>query len=99
MKTGWFSRLIDQRPAGKHECLAVGIGTALLLMTAAAAAAQSATSEHPISAPNGYSLHQSIDLGGRIVNRVGSPAMYDTLVNMQSGPRVLGQTFEMRALP
>ena len=25
--------------------------------------------------------------------------MYDTLVNMQSGPRVLGETFEMRALP
>ena len=26
-------------------------------------------------------------------------AMYDTLVNMQSGPRVLGETFEMHALP
>ena len=25
--------------------------------------------------------------------------MYDTLVNLQSGPRVLGETFEMRALP
>ena len=30
---------------------------------------------------------------------VGSRAMYDTLVNLQSGPRMLGQTFEMRALP
>ena len=25
--------------------------------------------------------------------------MYDTLVNLQSGPRVLGETFEMHALP
>ena len=25
--------------------------------------------------------------------------MYDTLVNLQSGPRVLGETFELRALP
>ena len=99
MKIGWFSRLSDQWPASKLECLAVGMGTALLLMTAAAAVAQGATSEKPISAPDGYSLHESVDLGGRIVNTVGSPAMYDTLVNMQSGPRVLGQTFEMRALP
>ena len=30
---------------------------------------------------------------------VGSQAMYDTLVNLQSGPRVQGQTFEMHALP
>ena len=29
----------------------------------------------------------------------GSNAMYDTLVNIQSGPRVLGETFEMHALP
>ena len=29
----------------------------------------------------------------------GSGAMYDTLVNLQSGPRVLGETFEMHALP
>ncbi len=99
MKIGWFSRLNDQRPASRLECLAVGMGTALLLIAATAAGAQGATSDKPISAPNGYSLHQSIDLGGRIVNTVGSEAMYGTLVNMQSGPRVLGQTFEMRALP
>jgi hypothetical protein len=29
----------------------------------------------------------------------GSGAMYDTLVNLQSGPRVQGETFEMRAQP
>ncbi len=52
-----------------------------------------------MSAPPGYALHQSVDLGGRIANPSGSPAMYSTLVNLQSGLRVLGETFEMRALP
>ena len=52
-----------------------------------------------MSVPNGYSVHQSVDVGGRIADKAGSGAMYDTLVNLQSGPRVLGHTFEMRALP
>ena len=47
----------------------------------------------------GYSIHQSIDLGGRIADINGSEPMYDTLVNMQSGPRILQQTMEMHAVP
>ncbi len=46
----------------------------------------------------GYTIHQTADLGGHIVDYSGSGAMYDTLVNLQSGPRVLGQTFEMHAV-
>jgi hypothetical protein len=34
-----------------------------------------------------------------MVGLTGSDAMYDTMVNMQSGPRVLGETFELHALP
>src|ERR1700677_828813 len=48
---------------------------------------------------NGYVIHQTADLGGHIVGVSGSGAMYDTLVNLQSGPRILGQTFTMHALP
>lgn len=100
MKTGWISRLTIQQPARRMvQCLAAGAGSALLAMTATIAAGQGTATETPMSAPNGYSLHQSIDLGGRIVNTAGSGAMYNTLVNMRSGPRVLGETFEMRALP
>ncbi|MGD0939255.1 MAG: hypothetical protein ABR905_06035, partial [Terracidiphilus sp.] len=44
-------------------------------------------------------IHQSVDLGGRIANTTGSAAMYDNLVNLQSGPRVLNETFQMRVLP
>jgi len=46
----------------------------------------------------GYVIHQSIDLGGHIVTQSGSGAMYDTLVNIQSGPRVLDNTLEMIAV-
>ena len=50
--------------------------------------------ETPMTVPNGYSIHQSVDLGGRMVGLSGQRRMYDTLVNLQSGPRVLGETFE-----
>jgi hypothetical protein len=45
----------------------------------------------------GYTTHQLIELGGHIVDQSGSGAMYDTLVNIQSGPRILNQSLTMRA--
>ncbi len=50
------------------------------------------------TAPPGYSLHESINLGGHMTNITGSNAMYDTLVNLHSGPRVLGETFSLQPL-
>lgn len=103
-KLGWFSWLSNPRtsPASSWRST-VGLGVALLGMTAGAAVAQNAATESnpgaPVTAPDGYSIHQSVDLGGHMTNLAGSPAMYGTLVNQQSGPRVLGETFEMRALP
>jgi hypothetical protein len=107
-KIGWFSRLSNQHqqpsPAMVQR-IAGGIGVAILLMTGSAAA-QNPTPAVPlpapetqIAAPQGYAIHQSVDLGGHLVGLTGSSAMYSTLVNMESGPRVLGETFEMRALP
>ena len=107
-KIGWFSRLSNQHqqpsPA-RIQRIAGGIGVAILLMTGSAVAqnptpdAPLPTPEAQIAAPQGYDIHQSVDMGGHIVGLTGSGAMYDTLVNIQSGPRVLGETFEMRALP
>jgi hypothetical protein len=73
-------------------------------MTIAAAIAQTPAVPIPapetqITAPAGYTIHQSVDLGGRMANTTGSGAMYDTLVNLQSGPRVQGETFDLRILP
>ncbi len=61
------------------------------------AAMQTSTPE--ITAPAGYTIHQSVDFGGRIANQSGAGPMYNTMVNLQSGPRMLDQMFEMRALP
>ncbi len=47
---------------------------------------------------DGYAIHQSFDVGGHIVDYSGSGAMYDTLVNLQSGPRILNHTLEMHAV-
>jgi hypothetical protein len=48
---------------------------------------------------DGFVVHQTADLGGHVAGIFGSGAMYDTLVNLHSGPRVLGQTFTLRAVP
>lgn len=45
-----------------------------------------------------YAIHQSFDLGGRYVNTSGSSAMYDSLVNLQSGPRILNQTLDLHTM-
>jgi len=36
----------------------------------------------------GYLIHQSIEAGYRISDTTGSSTMYDTLVNLQTGPRI-----------
>src|SRR6266567_5577691 len=46
----------------------------------------------------GYAIHQSVDFGGCIVTQSGSGAMYDTLVNIHSGPRLLDSSIQMTAV-
>ena len=46
----------------------------------------------------GYAIHQSTDLGGRIADYSGSTSMWDTLVNLQSGPRILSFSLNMRSV-
>jgi len=109
MKTiGWFSRLSNQQHSLAMILRAAGgIGLAILLMTGGIAVAQdNPTPANPLpkpesqmTVPHGYSIHESVDVGGRIASISGSGAMYDTLVNLQTGPRLLGETFEMRARP
>jgi hypothetical protein len=100
-KICWLPRLSNRLSSpGVGGRFAGSIGVAILLLTTGIAAAQTPAPEpQPVTAPNGYTVHQAIDLGGRIANINGSGAMYDTLVNEQSGPRVFGETFVMRALP
>ena len=46
----------------------------------------------------GFHVTQSIELGGRISEVNGSQAMYDTLVNYQTGARILEQSLTMQSL-
>jgi len=69
-----------------------------LLTTAACGQSASTAPVAGETTEHGFIVHQSADLGGHMANLTGSGAMYNTLVNIQSGPRVLGETFTLRAL-
>lgn len=97
-KISWLSQLLSQQPAA-HRQIAGCLGAAALLLLAGVAAAQTPIPYANMDIPNGYVAHGSVNIGGHMVGLYGSNAMYDTMVNTQSGPRMMGETFEMRALP
>ncbi len=100
MIQGWISRLLSEKHSlAAARCMVGGMAAAILGLTAGTAVAQVPIFVSNQTPPDGYTLHESIDLGGHVANVDGSGAMYDTLVNQQSGPRILGETYELRALP
>ncbi|HME59579.1 MAG TPA: hypothetical protein VKF63_14635 [Terracidiphilus sp.] len=99
-KVGWLSRLSNQQTStARMQRIAGGFGAAIFLLMTGIAAAQIPTPSEPMAVPEGYKSHETVDIGGHIANIKGSGAMYDTLINQQSGPRILGATYEMHALP
>src|SRR6266852_4972787 len=78
--------------------------SACLLMTAIllvflppAARAQQEEEQKGIDQGN-YNIKQSIEFGGRFTSISGDQQAYDTFVNLQEGPRLLGFTTEMNSL-
>ncbi len=72
----------------------------LVLLVPSLARGQEAIGEGDNSASTGhvwrnYTVRQSIEIGGRITAVSGNSQMYDTLVNLQTGPRLLGQELSM----
>ncbi|MGA9528122.1 MAG: hypothetical protein WBS24_08405 [Terriglobales bacterium] len=100
MNRGWISRRLSEKhsPAAVR-CIVVGMAAAILGLTTGTAVAQIPIFVSHQAAPDGYTLHESIDLGGHVANIDGSGDMYDTLVDQHSGPRILEETYELRALP
>ena len=106
-KIGWLYRLFRQQPTNARTYSIAGcLGVAMMMVAAGAAFAQDKSPGTPLpspaaemSIPEGYTAHHSVDLGGRMSGISGSQAMYDTMVNLHSGPRILGETFEMHGLP
>ncbi len=100
MNAGWISRrLREKHSLAATRCIVRGMAAAIFGLTAGTALAQVPIFVSNQAAPEGYTLHESIDLGGHVANIYGSDPMYATLVNEHSGPRILGETFELRALP
>ncbi|HMK22394.1 MAG TPA: hypothetical protein VK466_08660 [Terriglobales bacterium] len=46
----------------------------------------------------GYRIHQAIEVGYRVTDTTGSNAMYETLVDLHTGARVLEQSLSMQAI-
>lgn len=72
--------------------------TTALLFAQSPGAGQTPPPEPDGITSGGYQIHSSIELGGRAVGLTGSGNMYDTLVNLQSGPRFLDETLSMQSL-
>ncbi len=70
---------------------------ALFLSLLPVARAQQAEEQKGVDQGN-YNIKQSIEFGGRFTNLSGNIQAYDTFVNLQQGPRLLGFTTEMRSL-
>jgi len=69
-----------------------------LLFAQSSSAGQNPSGEPEGVTSGGYRIHSSVDLGVRVSNLTGSEDMYDTLVNLQTGPRILDQTLSMQSL-
>jgi len=93
-------------PAERSSALACGFAALFFLFTLSAPTillAQSPHSSPAAAEPDGvttagYEIHSSFELGYRSTDVAGSGDMYDTLVNLQSGPRILDQTLSMQSL-
>ena len=69
----------------------------LALPAFALAQADMPASDTPGTTWNNYEVHQTVEFGGHIANVSGNQEMYSTLVNLRSGPRLLGQELWMRS--
>ncbi|MGC1229138.1 MAG: hypothetical protein WA859_21905, partial [Candidatus Sulfotelmatobacter sp.] len=80
MNPRWISRLLSEKQSlAAARCIAGGMAAAILGLTAGTAVAQIPIFVSNQAPPEGYTLHESIDLGGHVANIDGSNAMYDTL--------------------
>src|SRR4029077_18464763 len=82
---------IGKKASRLFSCFALGA----LLMPAIYA--QQTDEQKEIDQGN-YNIKQSIEFGGHITSISGDLQTYNTMVNLQDGPRLLNFTTEMRSL-
>jgi hypothetical protein len=93
----FVKRISNFQLHGPRTLTCLLLAAALLLFFPAAASAQQEEEQKGVEQGN-YNIKQSIEFGGRFTNLTGDIQAYDTFVNLQQGPRLLGFTTEMRSL-
>jgi hypothetical protein len=84
------------RTPGRAVRLALALATGVALLSPSSTHAQAPVDK--TKKPGlAYDVHQSIELGGHVVGQSGSEAMWATMVNTQSGPRLLNQSLTMHS--
>ncbi|MFZ1132763.1 MAG: hypothetical protein WAN38_18445 [Terriglobales bacterium] len=105
---GWYHRSCRGRcglrstgfafiPA-KLVVLAILMASSAGLMAQAPGPAPKPAAESDGVSSGGYLIRSSVEVGYRSIDTTGSVDMYDTLVNLQTGPRLLDETLAMHSL-
>ena len=95
--------MTSPRQLGPPTLLSSLLVLGLLVSTSQSLPAQSSSANpNPPAQQEGvtagdYVIHTSAEIGYRYTNVTGSDDMYDTLVNLQTGPRFLDETFSMQS--
>ncbi len=95
------TRCLKRHLSARSNCMSLLAAILVLAMPMAACIAlaqEPAAIPSKMTTPDGYSARHTVDVSGRVANKVGSGAMYDTMVNLQSGPRVSGESMELHKL-
>jgi hypothetical protein len=93
------STAMSSKPLNALQCFLLVFATALCSSAQSGGGTPAPTSnKQPEGWSNsGYVIHQSTEIGYRGSDVTGSGTMYNTLVNLQSGPRLLQQTLSMQS--
>lgn len=96
MQSSYSARMSSHLSGQQPPPFVVSLGVCALMLSISAFAQNAPAPKETIH--DGYAVHLSIHIGGHISDENGSLPMYDTLVNVHSGPRILQQSLEMHAV-
>lgn len=88
----------EWRTTMRNQTMWIGLAVGAALFNGATTARAQQDPEQQGVDQGNYNIKQSIEFGGRFTSVGGDTQAYDTFVNLQQGPRLLGFTTEMNSL-
>jgi hypothetical protein len=88
----------EWRTTMRNRTMWIGLAIGAALFNGATTARAQQDPEQQGVDQGNYNIKQSIEFGGRFTSVGGDTQVYDTFVNLQQGPRLLGFTTEMNSL-